>query len=134
MISSDEHALPLCVEFDADRRAWLDDLPPAPATGTVTVSFDTTQLATRDGGAVRDLGYEPVGAAAVGHADRVAHLMVPPHVMRAHERWWRTVLDGARRVYDLRFGPVQMALRDVIAAHRRTLAGPSGDRPAERGA
>jgi hypothetical protein len=125
MIATDDRELCLCVELRAEQPAWVEDLPPAPVDGRVTASFGTTPLTARDRAAVAELGYEPVGTAVVGHADEVVHLMVPLALVERHPRWWRAVLDAATRVFDLRFGPVQLALRTVIETHRRPTAGPT---------
>jgi hypothetical protein len=117
MVTTDDHELNLCVEVAIEDRSWIERLPPAPATHPVTVSFDDVELAARDRTAVTDLGYGVVGIAGVGHVTDVAHLLVPLRAVERHPRWWRTMLDLASRVYDLRFGPVQMALGDVLALH-----------------
>jgi hypothetical protein len=117
MVTTDDHELNLCVEVAIEDRSWIERLPPAPATYPVTVSFDDVELAARDRTAVTDLGYAVVGTAGVGHVTDVAHLLVPLRAVERHPRWWRTMLDLASRVYDLRFGPVQMALGDVLALH-----------------
>lgn len=120
MISTDERDLRLCVEISTDEPRWLEDVPPTPAGATVTVSFGAAWLAARDQATIGELGYHSVGTAAVGHAEAVAHLLVPLALATRHPRWWRAVLDAADRVYDLRFGPVQVALHAVIAAHDPT--------------
>jgi hypothetical protein len=117
MVTTDEHELHLCVEVAVEDRSWIERLPPAPASHPVTLSFDDVELAARDRTAVADLGYAVVGTAAVGHAADVAHLLVPLRTVERHPRWWRTMVDLASRIYDLRFGPVRMALRDVLVLH-----------------
>lgn len=117
MVTTDDHELNLCVEVAIEDGSWVERLPPAPATHPVTVSFDDVELAARDRTAVTDLGYAVVGTAAVGHVSDVAHLLVPLRTVERHPRWWRTMIDLASRVYDLRFGPVQMALGDVLSLH-----------------
>jgi hypothetical protein len=71
----------------------------------------------RDQRAVEQLGYVTVGVGTVGHVQDVAHLLISLEIVNAHPRWWRALLDLAQRVYDLRFGPVQLALRDVLTRH-----------------
>jgi hypothetical protein len=114
---TDDGELRLCVEVAVADGTWVEQLPPAPATRPVTISYDDLELAARDRTAVDDLGYTVVGTGAVPHATDVAHLLVPLPAVQDHPRWWRAVLDLAARVYDLRFGPVQLALSDVLRAH-----------------
>jgi hypothetical protein len=117
MVTTDDGELRLCVEVAVADGAWVEQLPPAPSTRTITLSFDDIELAARDRTAIDDLGYSVVGPGAVRHAHDVAHLLVPLSAVEEHPRWWRAVLDLATRVYDLRFGPVQLALSDVLRAH-----------------
>jgi hypothetical protein len=117
MVMTDDHEVSLCVEIAVDDGSWVERLPPAPGSGPVSVSFDDVELAARDRTAVTDLGYVVVGTAGVRHTDDVAHLLVSQAVVERHARWWRALLDLAARVYDLRFGPVQFALADVLRLH-----------------
>ncbi len=121
MVTSNDLELNLCVEVAIEDGGWAERLPPAPGssdTAPVTVSFDDLELAARDRTAVTALGYQVVGTGAVRHVSDVAHVMVSLSTVERHPRWWRGLLDIAVRVYDLRFGPVQMALSDVLRAHR----------------
>lgn len=121
MVTSDDRQLSLCVEVLVEDATWIEDLPPAPANRHISLSFDSARFVARDRQAVEELGYTCVGVGAVGHVSDVAHLLVAPDVVDGHTRWWRALLDLAQRVYDLRFGPVQMALRDVLAQHHGEL-------------
>jgi hypothetical protein len=128
MVTTDEHQVSLCVEIAVDDGSWVDRLPPAPGSSPVSVSFDDVELAARDRTAVTDLGYQVVGTAGARHVSDVAHLLVPQAVVERHTRWWRALLNLASRVYDLRFGPVQHALGDVLRLHadqRASAAAPS---------
>lgn len=117
MVRTDDHELALCVEVAVDDGAWVESLPPAPGTRQVSVSFDSAELGARDRSAITELGYRVVGTGPVGHTSDVAHLMVSWDTVERHPRWWRALLDLAARVYDLRFGPVQLALRSVLDVH-----------------
>jgi hypothetical protein len=117
MVTNTDQQLSLCVEVRVDNAAWIEDLPPAPANRHITVSFDSARFVARDQRAVEQLGYTGVGVGAVSHVHDVAHLLVPLDAVHGHPRWWRALLDLAQRVYDLRFGPVQLALREVLATH-----------------
>lgn len=117
MTGNEDQRLSLCVEVRVEEATWIEDLPPVPADRRISLSFDAAAYVTRDRRAVEELGYVCVGVGAVRHVTDVAHLLVPPDAVENHTRWWRTMLDLAERVYDLRFGPVQMALCDVLAAH-----------------
>lgn len=117
MVSNQDQRLSLCVEVCVEDATWIEDLPPAPAGCHISVSFDSARFVARDQQAVVELGYTCVGVGVVGHTSDVAHLLVPLEIVQGHARWWRALLDLARRVYDLRFGPVQLALRDVLARH-----------------
>jgi len=121
MVTNDDQRLSLCVEVCVEDATWIEDLPPAPANRLISVSFDSARFVARDRQAVEELGYVCVGVGVAGHVSDVAHLLVTPDVIEAHTRWWRALLDLAQRVYDLRFGPVQMVLRDVLALHHGDL-------------
>lgn len=129
MVMTDDHEVSLCVEVAVDDGSWVERLPPAPGGGPVSVSFDDVELAARDRTAVTDLGYVVVGTAGVRHADEVAHLLVSQAVVEQHTRWWRALLELASRVYDLRFGPVQFALAEVLRRHADHVADPSTATP-----
>lgn len=120
MVTTDDRELTLCVEIGVADGSWVERLPPAPSSAQVSVSFDDVELAARDRTAVTDLGYRVVGTAGVRSAADVAHLLVALSTAERHPRWWRALLDVAGRVYDLRFGPVQLALADVLRAHAAT--------------
>jgi hypothetical protein len=133
MVTTDDGELRLCVEVAVAEGTWVERLPPAPSTRSVTVSFDDLELAARDRTAVDDLGYTVVGTGAVRHTHDVAHLLVPLSAVEDHPRWWRAVLDLATRVYDLRFGPVQLALSEVLRAHAdQTRTSVTSTRPRRR--
>lgn len=120
MVTSDEQENYLCVEIAIAAATWVERLPPAPGgpdAPPVTLSFDDHELAARDRTAVTDLGYQLVGTAKVGHVSDVVHLLVALTAVDGHQRWWRALVDLATRVYDLRFGPVKLALRDVLTVH-----------------
>ena len=117
MVTNADQQLSLCVEVRVTDAAWIEDLPPAPANRHITMSFDSARFVARDQRAVEQLGYVSVGVGAIGHAQDVAHLLVSLEIVNGHQRWWRALLDLAQRVYDLRFGPVQLALRDVLVRH-----------------
>lgn len=120
MATTDDRELALCVEIGVADGSWVDRLPPAPSSTQVSVSFDDVELAARDRTAVTGLGYQVVGTAGVRTATDVAHLLVALSTVERHPRWWRALLDLAGRVYDLRFGPVQLALADVLRVHATT--------------
>ena len=117
MVTNADQQLSLCVEVCVEDATWIEDLPPAPANRHITLSFDSARFMARDQRAVEQLGYVTVGVGTVGHVQDVAHLLIPLEIVNAHPRWWRALLDLAQRVYDLRFGPVQLALREVLARH-----------------
>jgi hypothetical protein len=117
MVTNADQQLSLCVEVCVEDATWIEDLPPAPANRHITLSFDSARFVARDQRAVEQLGYVTVGVGTVGHVQDVAHLLISLEIVNAHPRWWRALLDLAQRVYDLRFGPVQLALRDVLTRH-----------------
>lgn len=121
MVTNDDQQLSLCVEVSVQDATWIEDLPPAPANRLISVSFDSARFVARDRQAVEELGYVCVGVGVATHVSDVAHLLVSHDIIDAHTRWWRALLDLAQRVYDLRFGPVQMVLRDVLALHHGDL-------------
>jgi hypothetical protein len=120
MVTNADQQLSLCVEVCVEDATWIEDLPPAPANRHITLSFDSARYVARDQQTVEQLGYVNVGVGTVSHVHDVAHLLVPLPVVNDHPRWWRALLDLSQRVYDLRFGPVQLALREVLARHHAT--------------
>ena len=132
MVTNADQQLSLCVEVRVEDATWIEDLPPAPANRHITLSFDSARYVARDQQTVEQLGYVNVGVGTVSHVSDVVHLLVPLQIVNDHPRWWRALLDLSHRVYDLRFGPVQLALREVLARHHA--AASSNGRSAVRAA
>ncbi|HWB71911.1 MAG TPA: hypothetical protein VG452_06815, partial [Egibacteraceae bacterium] len=114
-------------------------LPPAPAGPPVTVSFSSSLAAGEHAGALQALGYRVVGVAGAADGPAAAgggpseaptaRFLVPTAVAEAAPGWWRALAGRADRVLDLAFGPVAVALADVLELH----ASVTDPKPARRG-
>jgi hypothetical protein len=102
------------VRVPADDAGWVVQLPPVPTgerigvtVGHPSVAAAHAELAAR--------GYDllaTVGGRSPGpHAD----VLVPGAVRESYPRWFASLLLASGRVFDLRFGPVHVALRDELA-------------------
>jgi hypothetical protein len=103
---------------------WAEDLPPVPHGFDVTMSFSTEDAAAVHGEAVGLLGYRVVGV----HTEQVgdapcADVLVPQALIAQRPRWWRALTARADRSYGLAFGPVRLAVAEVLQVHTPKPAG-----------
>lgn len=118
------HATPsgagaVLVRVEASRPDWVLGLPnlPSPHRVAVTVGSDPAgdtdvQLQLR--------GYDLIAVVPGRRPEAHATLLVPAPLREEHPRWFAALLLVAERVYDPRFGPVRMMLKDELAALART--------------
>jgi len=107
---------PVLVRLGAADPSWVHGLPsvPEPLRVGITVG-DASLLSAAEELAARgfDLIEVVPGRRPGPHAD----ILVTAALREAHPRWFAALLLVADRVFDLRFGPVQMALHDELVAH-----------------
>ncbi|GGI05106.1 hypothetical protein [Egicoccus halophilus] len=111
------------VRVTARDRGWARRLPTVPEAAELTVTVGHPELLPVD---VDDLlagGYRIAGVAAAHRpVGRNVDVLVPLGLRERHEDWFRDLLAGAERVFDLRLGPVQRVLAAEIQLHLRALA------------
>lgn len=119
------------VRIPVTEAPWHGALPPVPSGTTVTVTVSDPGLGPDPGpgdpgdddpptGDVPPAGYRLVGVASVlphGTGGGFADVLVTAATRERHPDWWRSLLDRASHVYDLRFGPVRHALSPLLAVH-----------------
>jgi hypothetical protein len=106
----------IVVRLRADGPAWVRALPPLPGRARlgITVGEDGL-LEAHDDLAAR--GYDLLAVVAGRRPGPHADVLVSADLREAQPRWFAALLLPAERVFDLRFGPVHVALRDELAVH-----------------
>lgn len=107
----------ILLRIPAPDDGWIDRLPPAPDGADITVSLTDPTAAIRHAARLAELGYLPVGSAALAGDLRWADLLVPRAVLDEDPSWRLRLTVEGLRVYDAALGPVRLALRSVLAAH-----------------
>lgn len=108
------------VRLPAPDAAWAATLPAAPGGHLLTLTLGHPSLLPEAGGAGLPTGYRLVGVASEQRPiGRTVDVYVPAMVRDDHPEWWRSVLERAERVFDLRLGPVQQVLAAELALHTR---------------
>lgn len=106
------------VRVPASGPGWAGRLPTAPDGTVLTVSLGDPVLRQVP---VDDLiagGYRLVGGdAAPAWAGEHVDVLVPAAVREGHPAWFARLQGLARRVFDLRMGPVRAVLADELAWH-----------------
>jgi len=104
------------VRIAAAGSGWVQGLPPVPDTERIGVTVgDAALRVDRDALALR--GYDLIDVVPGRRPGRHADLLVVSHLRETHPRWFAALLLVADRVFDLRFGPVHVALHDELVAH-----------------
>ena len=107
---------PVLVRVDASGDDWLLGLPSLPDAARIGVTVGDAAL-LRDGDALALRGYDLVQVVPGRRPGMHADLLVPAALREAHARWFSALLLVADRVFDLRVGPVQIALHAELMAH-----------------
>lgn len=107
---------PVLVRVVATEADWVRGLPNVPAGSRVGVTVGDAGLrGCEDELAMR--GYDLIAVVPGRRPGEHADLMVPSALRDEHPRWFSSLLLVAERVFDLRFGPVHVALHDELVAH-----------------
>lgn len=112
---------PVLVRVPADTVEWVLTLPTVPDGERLGATVGDADL-LHAAGALAERGYDLLAAVAGRWPGRHVDLLVPPLLRASHPRWFAALLLVAERVFDLRHGPVHVALRAELAAHLPTPA------------
>jgi hypothetical protein len=107
---------PVLVRVPADVATWVRGLPPVPHPHRIGVTVGVEQLRS-DGVELAERGFDLIDVVAGRRPGPHADLLVPAVVREQHPRWFASLLLVSERVFDLRFGPVHVALHDELMAH-----------------
>jgi hypothetical protein len=104
------------VRIDATRTDWVTGLPSLPGPARVSVTVGDAALRD-DASALALRGYDLIQVVPGRRPGPHADVLVPALLRDEHPRWFAALLLVAARVFDLRFGPVQLVLHDELVAH-----------------
>lgn len=107
----------MLVRIPATGTDWAGRLPPVPGGRVLTVSVGDPALLGVPADDLVSAGYRIVGLVPGGTATMRVDVLVPAALRTGEVAWWRALLAGAERVFDLRMGPVQHVLGPELAAH-----------------
>jgi len=107
---------PVLVRVDAATAAWAHGLPPVPAPHRIGVTVGVERLRS-DAEELDARGYDLIDVVGGLRPGAHADVLVPALLREEHARWFSALLLVAQRVFDLRFGPVHVALHDELVAH-----------------
>lgn len=104
------------VRVRADDAGWARSLPPLP--GRVRLGITVGEPALSDARIeLGERGYELLGVVPGRRPGPHADVLVPGELRQAQPGWFASLLLPAERTFDLRFGPVHVALHDELAVH-----------------
>jgi len=104
------------VRLRADEDSWVRALPPMPGRARLGITVGEERLlSARD--ALAERGYDLLAVVEGRRPGAHADVLVPGDLREAQPRWFAALMLPAERVFDLRFGPVHVALRDELAVH-----------------
>jgi len=107
---------PVLVRVATGAADWVTGLPPVPEGHRIGVTVGEAGLAGQaERLALR--GYDLIDVVPGRRPGPHADLLVTYSLRAEDPRWFAALLLVAERVFDLRFGPVHVALRDELAAH-----------------
>jgi hypothetical protein len=104
------------VRLRADEPAWVLALPPMPGRARLGITLGDASLRSAHD-ALADRGYDLLAVVAGRRPGLHADVLVTADLREAQPRWFAALMLPAERVFDLRFGPVHVALRDELAVH-----------------
>jgi len=106
-----------------DEGHWAESIPPVPAGFTVTVSFASNNCADEHRDALELLGYRVVDVSEIPDvtSSRVADFLLREELIETHPTYWRSLAEGAARLYHLALGPAAAAVAVIVNAHAAAL-------------
>ncbi len=107
---------PVLVRVAADAPEWVRGLPPVPHPHRIGVTVGIEELRP-DGVELASRGFDLIAVVPGRRPGPHADLLVPAALREEHPRWFSALLLVSERVFDLRFGPVHVALHDELMAH-----------------
>ena len=107
---------PVLVRIAADDPSWVRGLPSVPEALRVGVTVGDASLASADE-ELAARGYDLIEVVPGRRPGPHADILVTAAVREEQPRWFAALLLVAGRVFDLRFGPVQLVLHDELVAH-----------------
>jgi len=107
---------PVLVRVDADTATWVHGLPAVPEPHRIGVTVGAERLRA-DVDELHGRGYDLIDVVGGRRPGAHAHLLVPALLREEHPQWFTALLLVSDRVFDLRFGPVHVALHDELVAH-----------------
>jgi hypothetical protein len=107
---------PVLVRIDAGDATWVRGLPTVPDGRRLGVTVGDASLCA-SGPDLAARGYDLIDVVPGRRPGRHADVLVPTDLRALHPRWFAGLLLVATRVFDLRFGPVHVALHDELVAH-----------------
>lgn len=107
---------PVLVRVPADDPAWVRGLPPVPDPHRVGVTVGVERLRD-DAVELASRGFDLIDVVPGRRPGPHADLLITAALREDHPRWFSSLLLVSERVFDLRFGPVHLALHDELMAH-----------------
>jgi hypothetical protein len=104
------------VRLPASESGWVRALPPLPGRARLGITVGEDRLLA-DRATLAERGYDLLAVVAGRRPGPHADVLVPGDLRAAQPRWFSALMLPAERVFDLRFGPVHVALRDELAVH-----------------
>lgn len=107
------------VRLPLARGQWAEGIPPVPAGAVVTASFSSDDAEAEHREALELLGYRCVGVRGGAGVDDPPDVdfLLPAGCLDEHPQWAQAVLEQARQVWDLAFGPARVVMEPALRCH-----------------
>lgn len=96
---------------------WIDRIPPVPVGNVITVTVSDASLRHVPPQRLLESGYRVVGMHPPTPQQPTVDLLVQAELAAGYPEFLTELLACADRAYDLRMGPVQLALGPELAIH-----------------
>jgi hypothetical protein len=120
------------VRLPADGKGWARALPPLPGRVRLGITVGDASLASARA-ELAERGYDLLAVVPGRSPGPHADILVPGELRQAQPNWFASLLLPAERIFDLRFGPVHVALRDELDVHLTPDAHPADPHAAPPG-